>query len=81
MSLGCPFELRCGSRRDEKTAMGVGRFSLMGGLLLIAILAHATGNGCKAAYDDGTRSADVARCEAAASAGGPNAEFEYGLLR
>jgi TPR repeat protein len=80
MSLGCPFKLLCASRRDKKTPIGVGRFTLMGGLLLIAALAHAADNGCKAAYDDGTRSGDVARCEAAARAGGPNAEFEYGLL-
>jgi TPR repeat protein len=52
----------------------------MGGLVLAMALAHAADNGCKAAYDDGTRNADVARCEAAARAGGPNAEFEYGLL-
>jgi TPR repeat protein len=53
---------------------------VMGGLVLATTLAHATDNGCKAAYDDGTRSADVARCEAAAKAGGANAEFGYGLL-
>jgi TPR repeat protein len=80
MSLDWPFEFRCESRRDKKTLIGVGRFTLMGGLLLSATLAYAADNGCKAAYDDGRRSADVARCEAAARAGGPNAEFEYGLL-
>jgi len=80
MSLGWYFELRCESRRSKKTPIRVVRFTLMGGLLLSAALVHAADNGCKAAYDDGTRSADVALCEAAARAGGPNAEFEYGLL-
>jgi len=49
-------------------------------LVLATTLAHAADNGCQAAYRDGTRSADVARCQAAAKAGGPNAEFGYGLL-
>jgi TPR repeat protein len=57
-----------------------GWFALMGSLVMSAAMAQAADNGCKAAYDDGARSADVSRCEAAARAGGPNAEFEYGLL-
>jgi TPR repeat protein len=63
-----------------KRVVGAGRFLLMGELVLAMAFAHAADNGCKAAYDDGTRRADVARCGAAARAGGPNAEFEYGLL-
>lgn len=63
-----------------KRLIAAGRFTLMWALVLAPWSAHATDNGCKAAYDDGTRSADVARCEAAAKAGGPNAEFGYGLL-
>jgi TPR repeat protein len=61
-----------------KRVIGAGRFTLM--LVVATAWAHAADNGCKAAYDDGTRSADVARCKAAASVGGPNAEFGYGLL-
>jgi TPR repeat protein len=80
MSVGLPFDCHCESRRGKKGPIRVGRFTLMGSLVLSAALAHAADNGCKAAYDDGTRSADVARCEAAARAGGPNAEFEYGLV-
>ncbi len=63
-----------------KRVIGAGHSMLMGGFLLATALAHAADNGCKAAYDDGTRIVDVAKCEAAARAGGPNAEFEYGLL-
>jgi TPR repeat protein len=80
MLVGWPFECHCEPRRGKKAPNRVGRVTLMGSLVLSTVLAHAADNGCKAAYDDGTRSADVARCEASARAGGPNAEFEYGLL-
>jgi TPR repeat protein len=69
-------ELRVGMKR----VIAARRFTLLGALVIATALAHAADNGCKAAYDDGTRSADVARCEAAAKAGGPHAEFGYGLL-
>lgn len=63
-----------------KRPIGAVGFLMMGSLLLASPLARAADNGCKAAYDDGTRRNDVARCEAAAKAGGANAEFGYGLL-
>ncbi len=80
MSVDWSFAFHCESKRVMKRVTGAGRVTLMGGLVLATALAHAGDNGCKAAYDDGTQSADVARCEAAARAGGPNAEFGYGLL-
>jgi TPR repeat protein len=80
MSVGWAFVRHCESGRAGRSPSRIGPFMLMGGLVLVAVLAHAANNGCKAAYDDGTRSDDVARCEAAAKDGGPNAEFEYGLL-
>jgi hypothetical protein len=79
MSMDSIFAFYCGRKRDTKHLIVAGILTMMGGLVLAA-LAHAADNGCKAAYDDGTRSADVAHCEAAARAGGPNAEFGYGLL-
>ncbi len=63
-----------------KSLIDLGRFTLVAGLVFATSLACAADNGCKAAYDDGTRSADVARCEAAARADGPNAQFGYGLV-
>jgi TPR repeat protein len=80
MSLDLLCAFHCESTGVMKRAIGAVGFLLMGGLVLATTLAHAADNGCKAAYDDGTRSADVARCEVAAKAGGANAEFGYGLL-
>lgn len=80
MSVDWSFVCHCKSRCGLKRFLGAGRFALIGGLVLAAALADAADNGCKAAYDNGTCSADVARCEAAARAGGPNAQFGYGLL-
>jgi len=80
MSLDWLFASHRESTSAMKRACSADGFLLMGALVLTTTLAHARDNGCKAAYDDGTRSADVARCAAAAKAGGPNAEFGYGLL-
>ena len=80
MPVDCSFAFHCKSKGVMRRIIGAGRFLLIGGLVLATALAHAADNGCKAAYDDGRRSADLARCEAAARAGGPNAEFGYGLI-
>jgi hypothetical protein len=80
MSLHWPFAFHCKSKRVMIRVISAGRFTLISGLVLATALSHAADTGCKAAYDDSTRGADVARCEAAARAAVPNAEFGYGLL-
>ena len=77
MSLHWPFAFHCKSKRVMIRVISAGRFTLISGLVLATALSHAADTGCKAAYDDSTRGADVARCEAAARAGVPNAEFGY----
>lgn len=80
MSVDWAFAFHCEARRVMKRIICAGHLTVTVGLVLAMGLAHAADNGCKSAYDNGTRSADVARCEAAARAGGPNAEFGYGLI-
>jgi hypothetical protein len=80
MSVDRSLALDCALKRFMKRVVDLVCITLLGGVVLATAPAHAADNGCKAAYDDGRRSADVARCAAAARAGGPNAEFGYGLL-
>ena len=49
-------------------------------LVSVSYFARSESDPCHLAYWDGSKSAEAETCKALAAAGGPNAEFKYGLI-